>query len=110
LSAERNLVAKLGTLRHDVSSRDILDMSLPGRGDGKYVVAQLEVTYDLGTGQRESSRPILLEMSYTSSGHGYVNAEVMKHIDEIRLQEMSDNSSRKAWTCGVFPAATARTH
>ena len=29
-------------------------------------------------------------MTYTAAGHGYVNAEVMKHIDEIQLKEMSD--------------------
>jgi Ca-activated chloride channel family protein len=88
---ERHLVGKLGTLQHDVSTRYIVDMSLPKRPDGKYVVAQLEVTYDLGTGKRESTGPVPLEMTYTAAGHGYVNAEVMKHIDEIQLKEMSDN-------------------
>jgi Ca-activated chloride channel family protein len=87
---ERTLLARLGTLRHDVSSRYILDLSLPRRPDGKYVVAQLELSYDPGTGRRESSGPISLEVSYTAAGHGYVNAEVMKHIDDIQLKEMSD--------------------
>ena len=87
---ERNLVAKLGTLQHDLPTRYILDLSLPKRADGKYVIAHLELTYDLGTGRRESSGPIPLEMSYTAAGNGYVNAEVMKHIDDIQLKEMSD--------------------
>ena len=73
-----------------MSSRYILDLSLPRRPDGKYVVAQLDLTFDPGTGRRESTGPIPLEMSYTSAGHGYVNAEVMKHIDEIQLKEMSE--------------------
>jgi Ca-activated chloride channel family protein len=88
---ERRLLAKLGTLQHDNASRYIIDMSLPKRPDGKYVVAQVEVTYDLGTGKRETTGPVPLEMTYTAAGHGYVNAEVMKHIDEIQLKEMSDN-------------------
>jgi Ca-activated chloride channel family protein len=88
---ERHMVAKLGTLQGDVSSRYIVDMSLPKRPDGKYVIGQVEVTYDLGTGQRETTGMVPLEMSYTAAGHGYVNAEVMKHIDEIQLKEMSDN-------------------
>jgi Ca-activated chloride channel family protein len=88
---ERHLVGKLGTLQHDMATRYIIDMSLPKRPDGKYVVAQLEVSYDLGTGERESTGPVPLEMTYTASGQGYVNAEVMKHIDEIQLKEMSDN-------------------
>src|SRR5262249_29525010 len=47
---ERHQVAPLGTLQKDQSSRLILDLSLPKRPDGKYVVAQIEVTYDLGLG------------------------------------------------------------
>src|SRR5262249_22462787 len=77
-AAEQNVVARLGTFGQDAPSRYILDLSLPPRADGKYVVAQLELTYDLGTGRRTSSGPIPLEMSYTAAGHGYVNAEVMR--------------------------------
>jgi Ca-activated chloride channel family protein len=88
---ERTVVARLGTLQHDLSSRYILELSLPRRPDGKYAVAQLELTYDLGTGQRESSGPIPLEVSYTAAGNGYANAEVMKHIDQIHFKEMSDD-------------------
>jgi Ca-activated chloride channel family protein len=88
---ERHLVGKLGTLQHDSASRYIIDLSLPKRPDGKYVVAQVEVTYDVGTGKRESTGMVPLEMTYTAAGHGYVNAEVMKHIDEIQMKEMSDN-------------------
>ena len=88
---ERHVVAKLGTLQHDQSTRYVLDMSLPKRADGKYVIAQLEVTYDTGSGNRESSGMIPLEMEYTEKGHGYVNAEVMKHIDDIQLAELNKN-------------------
>jgi Ca-activated chloride channel family protein len=88
---ERHLVAELGTLGKDVSTRYVLDLSLPKRPDGKYVIAQMELTYDLGTGTRESTGPIPLEMSYTSAGHGYVNAEVMRHIDEVQIFELNSN-------------------
>jgi hypothetical protein len=84
-----NPVAKLGTLRHDMSSRYIIDLSLPKRPDGKYAVAQLELTYDVGEGRRESSGQIPLEVTYTAAGHGHVNAEVMKHIDDLQLEAMS---------------------
>ena len=46
---ERHLIAELGTLEHDKTSRYVIDLSLPKRADGKYVIAQLEVTYDVGT-------------------------------------------------------------
>ena len=88
---ERHTVIKIGTLQNDNPSRYILDLSVPKRPDGKYVIAQLEVTYDIGTGQRETTGMYPLELTYTEGGHGYVNAEVMKHIDDIHLKEMSEN-------------------
>lgn len=88
---ERHLVAQLGTLEKDKSPRYVLDMSLPKRPDGKYVIAQLEITYSVGTGARESTGPIPLEMTYTAAGHGYVNAEVARHIDEVQIFELNNN-------------------
>lgn len=88
---ERHQVAQLGTLQKDQSSRLVLDLSLPKRPDGKYVIAQMEITYDLGLGARETTGPIPLEMAYTAAGHGYVNAEVMKHIDEVQIFELNKN-------------------
>ncbi len=88
---ERHLVAELGTLGKDISTRYVLDLSLPKRPDGKYVIAQMELTYDLGMGTRESTGPIPLEVSYTAAGHGYVNAEVMRHIDEVQIFELNNN-------------------
>jgi Ca-activated chloride channel homolog len=88
---ERKLVAELGTLTKDQSTRYVLDLSLPKRPDGKYVIAQLEITYDLGTGTRESTGPIPLEMTYTAAGMGYINAEVARHIDEVQIFELNNN-------------------
>src|SRR5436309_2136063 len=58
---ERHLVAALGTLTNQ-STRYVLDLSLPKRADGKYVIAQIEFTYDPGTGKRETTGPIPLEV------------------------------------------------
>jgi Ca-activated chloride channel family protein len=88
---ERHLVAALGTLERDKSTRYILDLSLPRRPDGKFRIADLEVTYDLGTGKRESTGPVPLEVTYTAAGQGYVNAEVAKHIDEVQIYELNKN-------------------
>jgi Ca-activated chloride channel family protein len=88
---ERHLVASLGTLERDNPARFILDLSLPKRPDGKYVIAQLEVSFDPGTGRRESTGMVPLEMLYTSTGHGYINAEVAKHIDEVQIYELNNN-------------------
>src|SRR5262249_15418056 len=88
---ERHLVAQLGRLQRDQSTRYVLDLSLPKRPDGKYVIAQLEVTYDLDQGTPESTGLIPIEMTYTAAGQGYVNAEVMKHIDEVQIFELNNN-------------------
>jgi len=88
---ERHLVASLGTHERDKPTRYILDLSLPKRPDGKYVIAQLEVDYDLGAGWHESTGMVPLEMAYTIAGHGYINAEVAKHIDEVRIFELNNN-------------------
>jgi Ca-activated chloride channel family protein len=88
---ERHLVASLGTLERDKPTRYILDMSLPKRPDGKFSITDIEITYDLGTGKRESTGPIPLEMTYTASGQGYINAEVAKHIDEVQIYELNKN-------------------
>jgi Ca-activated chloride channel homolog len=87
---ERTLVAHLGTLERDNSTRYILDLSLPRRPDGKFVIAQIEVTYDLGRG-RESTGMVPLEVTYTAGSQGYVNAEVAKHIDEVQIFEANEN-------------------
>jgi Ca-activated chloride channel family protein len=87
---ERLQVASLGTLERDNSTRYIVDLSLPKRPDGKFVIAQIEVTYDLGRG-RESTGMVPLEVTYTSAGQGYINAEVAKHIDEVQIFEANKN-------------------
>ncbi|HWY85132.1 MAG TPA: VWA domain-containing protein [Gemmataceae bacterium] len=88
---ERHLLMGLGTLQKDVSARYVLDLSLPKRPDGKFVIAQMEITYDLGQGIRETTGPIPLEITYTAAGHGYINAEVARHIDEVQIFELNNN-------------------
>jgi Ca-activated chloride channel family protein len=89
---DRLHVSSLGTLERDNSTRYVLDLSLPKRPDGKFVIAQIEVTYDTGRGgARESTGMVPLEVSYTSSGNGYINAEVAKHIDEVQIFEANKN-------------------
>jgi Ca-activated chloride channel family protein len=84
------VVVTLGTLEKDKPTRYIVDMSLPKRPDGKYNLAQVEVSYDTGSGKRENTST-LLEMEYTAAGHGYINAEVARHIDEVQIFELNKN-------------------
>lgn len=90
-SDEKIHTANLGTLEKSAPSKYILDLSLPKRPDGKYVVAQVEVKYELGDGQQFSTNPIPLEITYTAAGNGYVNAEVARHIDEVQIAELNTN-------------------
>jgi von Willebrand factor type A domain len=88
---DRLVTARLGTLERTHPTKYILDLSLPRRPDGKYVVAQVEVKYDLPDGQTVSTGAVPLEMTYTAAGHGYVNAEVARHIDEVQIYELNAN-------------------
>jgi Ca-activated chloride channel family protein len=87
---ERHLVAQLGTLERDKPTRYVLDLSLPKRPDGKFRIADIEITFDPGTGKRETTGPYPLEVTY-SQQQGYVNAEVARHIDEVQLFELNKN-------------------
>jgi Ca-activated chloride channel family protein len=91
---ERLIAAPFGTLERSYPTKYIIDLSLPRRPDGKYVVAQVEVKYELGDGQTVSTGTVALEMTYTAAGHGYVNAEVARHIDEVQIFELNANLQR----------------
>jgi len=88
---ERYLAVSVGTLERDKTSRYILDLSLPRRPDGNYVLLQMEVRYELGGGRPESTGKVPLQIQYTEAGQGYINAEVAKHIDEIQIYELNKN-------------------
>ncbi len=87
---DRHLVAQLGTLERDKPTRYILDLSLPKRPDGKFRIADIEITFDPGTGKRETTGAYPLEVTY-SAQQGYVNAEVARHIDEVQIFELNKN-------------------
>jgi Ca-activated chloride channel family protein len=87
---DRQLEASLGTLERDKPTRYILDLSLPKRPDGKFRIADIEVTFDPGNGKRESTGAVPLEVTYTATGQGYVNAEVAKHIDDVQIFEANE--------------------
>jgi Ca-activated chloride channel homolog len=87
---ERHLAASLGTLERDKPTKYILELSLPRRPDGNYVILQMEVSYDRG-GERESTDKVALQIQYSDAGQGYVNAEVARHIDEVQIFELNKN-------------------
>jgi Ca-activated chloride channel family protein len=88
---DRLTTGAFGTLERSHPTKYIFDLSLPRRPDGKYVVAQVEVKYDLGDGVMQTTGPVAMEMTYTAAGHGYVNAEVARHIDEVQIFELNAN-------------------
>jgi Ca-activated chloride channel family protein len=97
---ERHFVAALGTLEKDKSTRYILDLSLPARPDGNYVIAQVEVTYEVG-GKKDSTGMVPLQITYAAAGQGYINAEVAKHIDEVQIYELNNNLQQAIATNNV---------
>lgn len=88
---ERHWRASIGTLERDRAARYILDLSLPPRPDGNYVIAQLEVTYATCVGRREGTGRVPLQVQYSAAGQGYINAEVARHLDEVQIFELNKN-------------------
>jgi hypothetical protein len=86
---ERHYAFQLGTLVRDNPTKYILDLNVPKRPDGKFALAQIEISFDSGAGTRESVS-VPLEIIYTAAGHGFINAEVAKHIDEVQVAEMNE--------------------
>jgi Ca-activated chloride channel family protein len=87
---DRHQVASLGTMERDKPARYILDLSLPARPDGQYVLAQVEVTYQTMEGPATTGQ-VPLQITYAADAPGYVNAEVAKHIDDVQLFELNAN-------------------
>jgi Ca-activated chloride channel family protein len=88
---ERHRKAALGHLERDRGRRYVVDLSLPPRPDGRYVIARVEIGYRLAGGERETAGPVSLEVLYSAAGPGYVNAEVAKHIDEVQIFELNQH-------------------
>jgi Ca-activated chloride channel family protein len=87
---ERHLEAHLGTLERDKPVRAVVDLSLPVRPDGNYVVAQVEVTYAVA-GEPAATGNLPLQIAYSAVNPSYINAEVAKHIDEVQIFELNNN-------------------
>lgn len=89
VKSERHLMASLGTMERDKPTRYILDLSLPPRPDGQYVLAQVEVTYTSSEGSG-STGSVPLQINYSADAPSYVNAEVARHIDDVQIYELTN--------------------
>src|SRR5262249_795367 len=83
-----HLFGQLGTLERGDACKYVIDLVLPKRPDGKWVAAILEIHFDSEAGTRQSVT-VPIEVAYTSPGHGYINAEVARYIDEIQVAELN---------------------
>lgn len=87
---ERHYMARIGTLTKDKPTRYVLDLSLPARPDGQFVLSQVEIKYQTMTGPG-STGAVPLQITYAANSPGYINAEVAKHIDEVHIYELNQN-------------------
>lgn len=87
---ERLLRATVGNLDRNQATKYILDLSLPARPDGSYVVAQIEATYTVD-GQPGATGPVALQITYAAQAPSYLNAEVARHIDDVQIFELNRN-------------------
>lgn len=89
-SEGRLIRAAVGSLDRKQATKYILDLSLPARPDGTYVVAQVEATYTVA-GQPGTTGPVPLQITYAAQAPSYINAEVARHIDDVQIFELNRN-------------------
>lgn len=88
-SATAHCVARLGALDREEPTSYVLDFSLPRRLDGRYVIAQVEIQYNLVDGERESTGQLPLQVSYDSKEPGHVCCELLRRVDELQIYELN---------------------
>lgn len=88
-SAAGHWNARLGALDREEPVSYVLDFNLPRRFDGKYVIARVEIEYNLVDGARESTGQLPLQVSYDSKGPGHVRCEVLRRADELKIYELN---------------------
>ncbi|OAI47685.1 hypothetical protein AYO44_09315 [Planctomycetaceae bacterium SCGC AG-212-F19] len=67
----------------------VVHLRVPRLPDGTHPVASLTVVARRGQTTVRSG-PCAVEQRYTASGHGYINARVARHIDEIQIAELNE--------------------
>src|SRR5262245_61697020 len=86
---DRRYVVRLGELQSSRSSSYLIDLSLPRRPDGDFVVAEAEIRYRSAAGRDEATGLEPHAITYDSKGQGDVNAGVARHIDEVQVFELT---------------------
>jgi hypothetical protein len=85
-SEEREGVAELGGLKREVPVNLLLELALPPRPDGKYVVGEVEVTYYAGGGNMNSTGRVPLEIAYSAKGSNPVNPEPAAFLERVQKE------------------------
>jgi Ca-activated chloride channel family protein len=89
-AGERMWTIDLGAMQNDSPRAIVLDLLLPRRLDGQYVVGHLACTYDAPasglTGQTTGDLDVRVTYSSDAS-QSYLNAQVARYIDELQFFE-----------------------
>ncbi len=81
----------LGSMEKDSPRYVLLDLSLPPRSPGDYLIGQLELVYDVPSAglQEESTALIDVSVNYTNDkSQTYVNSEVARYVDRLMVNEV----------------------
>lgn len=88
----------LGSMEKDKPRYVLLDLSLPPRSPGSYLIGQLELIYDVpAAGLRgESTGLVEVSVNYTNDkSQCYVNAEVARYVDRLTANELVKKAEKE---------------
>lgn len=91
-SDERLVTVPLGTMQKDTPKWVLVDLSLPKRVLGRYLIAQVELAYDIPSSNitGETTDLIPIHVVYTDDrSQSYVNGEVARCIDSLQIEDLT---------------------
>jgi len=93
---ERLAIMPLGTMQKDTPKWVVIDLGLPKRVLGRYLIARVELTYDVPssniTGESTDLAPVFVVYTNDRS-QSYINAEVAKCIDQLQIEELTSRAT-----------------
>lgn len=93
---ERLAIAPLGTMQKDTPKWVVVDLGLPKRALGRYLIVRVELTYDVPTANivGETTDLVPVFVVYTSDrSQSYVNGEVARCIDQLQIEDLTKKAT-----------------
>ncbi len=92
----RLAIIPIGAMQKDKPKWFVLDFGLPKRAPGRYLIARVELTYNVPSANivGESTPTIGVSVVYTDDrSQSYVNGEVARCIDQLQIEDLASKAT-----------------